>query len=108
MLTQWYDICGIIEGIFLGFTAMLTLVVYLEQWLARPDTPSLGALPERELAQQDDSGLGAGTPDPSVEAGASYLRRIKAPGFEPDPQAARLSLHLFTGLPANTGEQLRQ
>ena len=47
MLTQWYDICGIIGGIFLGFTAMLTLVVHLEQWLARPDTPSLGALAER-------------------------------------------------------------
>jgi hypothetical protein len=47
MLTQWYDICGIIGGIFLGFTAMLTLVVHLEQWLARPDTPSLGALAKR-------------------------------------------------------------
>ena len=108
MLTQWYDIYGIIGGIFLGFSAVLTLVVHLEQWLARPAPPSLGALSEREPAQQDDSGPEPWAPDPSVEAGTSYLRRIKVPGFEPDPQAARLSVHLFTGLPPNTGEELRQ
>ena len=105
MLTQWYDICAIIGGIFAGFTAMLTLVVYLEQWLARPDPPSLGALAEREVAHQDDSWRGSWAPDLPVEPGAPSLRHIRAPGFAPHPQAAPLSVHLFTRLPPRTGEQ---
>lgn len=55
VMTQWYDILGGIGAIFAGFSAVLVLVVYLEQWLDRPDTPSLGALSEWEPAQQDDS-----------------------------------------------------
>jgi hypothetical protein len=31
VLTQWFHICTIIGAIFLGFTAMFTLVVDLEQ-----------------------------------------------------------------------------
>jgi len=57
MVTQWYDIGGIIGGIFLGITMILTLAVYFEQRLGRADPPSLGTLTER--AQQDD-----GEPEP--------------------------------------------
>jgi hypothetical protein len=61
MLTQWYDVCGIIGGIFLGFTAMLTLVVYLEQWLARPDTPSLGPCLNGNWPSRTTAGWGRDT-----------------------------------------------
>jgi hypothetical protein len=106
MLTQWYDICAIIGGVFLGFTTMLILVVYLEQWLARPDPRSLGAIiAELQLAQPDGSARRPWAPDLSIEAGVSYLRRTKAPGFDPDPQGARLSVNLFTRLPPNIGDQ---
>jgi len=57
VLTQWYDIAEIIGAIFIGFVAMFALVVYLEQWLARPEPPSTAALAERQLAEPEDTGL---------------------------------------------------
>jgi hypothetical protein len=108
MLTQWYDIGALIAVTFLVIVVILALAVYLEQRLERPDPPHPVALPEPEPAQQDKSGPEPWAPDLSVQAGAFYLRRITTPGLDPAPQAARLSVHLFTGLPPNTGEQLRQ
>jgi hypothetical protein len=57
MLTQWYDIGGVIGAIFIGLTAMLALVFYLEQWLARPVPRCLAAPADRELDEPDDNGL---------------------------------------------------
>jgi hypothetical protein len=57
MLMQWYDIAGVIGTIFVGFVAILALVFYLEQWLARPEPPNLAAPAEQELDEQDDRGL---------------------------------------------------
>jgi hypothetical protein len=36
-MTQWYDILGVIAVTFAGFSAVLVLAVYLEQWLTQPD-----------------------------------------------------------------------
>lgn len=38
-LTQWYDIGGVIVTIFVRISAMLALVVHLEQRLATSDPP---------------------------------------------------------------------
>jgi hypothetical protein len=112
VMTQWYDILAFIGAVFAAFSTLLVLVVYLEQWLAQPDTASLGAPAEREPAQQDDREPQPWAPDPVVEVGTSHLRRIKARDFERHPQAARISVHLHTGLtrrvPPNAGGQPRQ
>ena len=84
--------------IFAGFSAVLVLVVYLEQWLAQPDPPTpafadeQALKPGRKWAERWAPGL-------SVQTGASYVPHALAPGFDRDPPVARVSEHLFIVMP---------
>ena len=103
-MTQWYDILGVIGVIFAGFSAMLVLVVYLEQWLAGPDSPTPASADEQALKPDRKWGE-RWAPDLSVQTGASYLSRALAPSLCLDPPAARVSEHLLAVLPPNAGQQ---
>jgi hypothetical protein len=103
VITQWYDIVAVIGAIFTGFSAMLGLVVYLEQWLVRPDPSMLASAEVREHYSPDRSGIEHWAPDLSVPAGASHLPRAVALGLALDSPATRVSGHVFTVLPHNTG-----
>ena len=96
--TQWYDILGVLAVIFAGFSAMLVLVVYLEQWLAQPDPPPLASAGEQTLDEPDRNWVEHWAQDPSVQAGASHLPGSAAPGVGLDPPAARgiwARVHVF-------------
>jgi hypothetical protein len=98
MMTQWYDILGVIGAIFTGIVVMLVLVFYLEQWLARPDPPPLASSDGQALNEPDHNWVEQWVPDLSVQAGASYQPRAKAPGVRLVPPAARgiwARLHVF-------------
>ena len=103
-MTQWYDILGVIGVTFAGFSAMLVLVVYLEQWLAGPDSPMPVSADEQALKPDRKWGERS-APDLSVQTGAFFLPRALAPGLGLDPPAARVSEHIFTVLPPNAGQQ---
>jgi len=105
MTTQWYGIVAVIGGIFAGFSTLLVLVVYLEQWLARPDPPTLVSADEQAINKPARGGIRNWAPDLSVQAGGSQPPHATAPGLRLDPPAARVSGHLFTVLPRHTGQQ---
>ena len=102
MMTQWYDILELIGAVFAGFSAMLVLVVYLEQWLAQPDLSSPAPADEEALNESDRRGIEHWTPDLSVEAGASYLPRAAAPDLSFDRPVARVTGRRFSVLPRGT------
>ncbi|HEY5249189.1 MAG TPA: hypothetical protein VIJ15_12160 [Dermatophilaceae bacterium] len=105
VMTQWYDIVGVIGVIFAGFSAMLVLAVHLEQWLAQPDPPTPACADQQALTEPDRSGIEHWAPDLSVQAGAPHLPHAIAAGLGLDPPAARISGHLFTVLPPNTSHE---
>jgi hypothetical protein len=96
---QWYDVGEVIGTIFAGVTALLVLVVRLEQWLERSETPDLAAADERERGKQDVSGPQVPAPHRRVGAGPSY-RRPAASGWaaevtEAEPDAAPIPNQLI-------------
>jgi hypothetical protein len=98
VMTQWYDILGVIGAIFTGIVVMLVLVVYLEQWLARPDPPPLASSDGLALDEPDRNWVEQWAPDLSVQASASFRPRAKAPGVSLDRPAARgvwARVHVF-------------
>jgi len=105
MTTQWYDIVGIIGGIFAGFSTLLVVVVRLEQWLARPDPSTLASADEQGLDEPARGGIKNWAPDLSVQAGGSHPPRTAAPGLRLDPSAVRAIGRLFTVLPPRTGQR---
>jgi hypothetical protein len=84
VMTQWYDALGVIGVIFAGSSAMLVLVVYLEQWLAGPDPPTPAPADEQAL-KPDRKWVERWAPDLSVQTGASNLPRALTPGLGLDP-----------------------
>ena len=104
VMTQWCDILGVIVVILAGFSVMLVLVVYLEQWLARPDPPTPVSADEQAL-KPDRSGMRHWAPDLSVHTGASPLLRPQATGLSLDPPGEPVGGHLITALPPKTGQQ---
>jgi len=105
VMTQWYDILELIGAVFAGFSAMLVLVVHLEQWLTQPDLPPPAPADEQALNEPDRRGIEHRAPDLSVEAGASYQPRAAAPGLSFDRPAARVNGRRFTVLPRRTRRQ---
>jgi len=105
MITEWYDILELIGAVFAGFSAMLVLVVRLEQWLAEPDPLPLAPADERALNAPDRRGIEHWAPDLSVQAGASYLPRDAAPGLSFDRPVARVNGRRFTVLPRRARRQ---
>lgn len=73
VMTQWYDIVGVIGSIFAGFSAMLVMVVHLEQWLAQPDLPPLASADEQAPNEPDRGRMEHWAQDLSVQAGADNL-----------------------------------
>ena len=71
-MTQWYEILGVIAVTFAGFSAVLVLAVYLEQWLAQPDPPT-PASPDEQAVKPDRMWAERPAPDLSVQTGASYV-----------------------------------
>ena len=57
VMTQWNDIVEVIGAIFAGVSAMLVMVVYLEQWLAQADLPPQASTDEQALSEPDPSGV---------------------------------------------------
>jgi hypothetical protein len=106
-ITQWYEILGVIGAIFVGVLALLVLVVYLEQWLARPDPPTPVSTDEKALRESGRVRIEPWAPDPSVQADAPYLPPAIAPGLSLglDLPGTRAAGQLFTLLPPNTGQQ---
>jgi len=105
VMTQWYDILELIGAVFAGFSALLVLVVYLEQWLAEPDPPPLAPADEQTLNEPDRRGIEHWAPDLSVQAGASYLPGAAAPGLSFDRPVARGNGRRFIVLPRRTRRQ---
>jgi hypothetical protein len=104
VITPWYDILGVIGAIFAGVSALLILVVYLEQWLARPDPPTPASADEQPLNEPDRARIAHWAPDLSVQAGVSSLSRTRALGLGLDLPGAPVGGHLFSVLPPNTGQ----
>ena len=104
VMTQLYDILEVIGVIFAGFSAVLVLVVYLEEWLARPDPPTLASADERAL-EPDRNWVQRRAQDLSVQTGASYLPRALTPGRGLETPAARVSERLSTFLPPSAGHR---
>jgi len=105
VITQWYEILGVIAVIFVGVLALLVLVVYLEAWLAQPDRHTMASIDEQTLDEPGRNRIGHRTPDLSVHPGAPYLPPARAPGLGLDPPAARAAGHLFTVLSPSNGQQ---
>jgi hypothetical protein len=102
VMTQWYVALDVIGVIFAGFSAMLVLVVYLEQWLAGPDPPTPA---DEQALRPDRKRVERPAPDLSMQTGASNPPRGRTPGLGLDTPAARVSEHLFTVLPPIAGQQ---